>query len=258
MADKTTILIVDRERILLDVLVRVWSARDVTVLGSTSADEAIRLAQVRTPDLLIADPAMPHGFQLIETIRAGSRTKIIALSDSSEARTRAVKMGVARAVDRNRGLEFLVDAIQKVLSMRLRFMDTESSANVLIVDDDEGIRLLLADFLTSRGYEVSAVRSGDEAIARLNSDPAVRIVLLDIDMPGTTGMDVLYRIMGRNPHPAVIMITALVDRELAREALKVGASDYILKPFDFSAVEASIAACTGYRQEPWWKQLTSP
>jgi DNA-binding NtrC family response regulator len=55
------------------------------------------------------------------------------------------------------------------------------------------------------------------------------------------------------------MMTAVADREVARQALKIGAFDYILKPFDFASIDASIAACLSqkeYKRQPWWKRLT--
>jgi len=75
-------------------------------------------------------------------------------------------------------------------------------------------------------------------------------------MPGMNGIDVLLEIMRRDVHPVVLMITGAVDRELARQALDSGASDYILKPLDFAAVESSILTCTADRLEPWWKKIT--
>jgi DNA-binding NtrC family response regulator len=72
-------------------------------------------------------------------------------------------------------------------------------------------------------------------------------------------MEVLRKIMASDPHPSVIMMTAVADREIARQALKIGAFDYILKPFDFAAIEASVTACLShseYQKQPWWKRLT--
>jgi len=64
--------------------------------------------------------------------------------------------------------------------------------------------------------------------------------------------------MSRDPHPSVIMLTGIADHEIARQAKKKGAFDYILKPFDFPTLEASITACllrTEYQKQPLWKRL---
>ncbi len=259
MAEKTTILIVDKEKLLVDLLVRVWSSRDIAVLGTTSADEAIRLVDVRIPDLLIVDPGLPNGFSLIATARAAGagRTKVVALTSTAEVRTRARGVGVDGVVDRQRGLDGLVDTIQKTLKTRMKFMEPAVS-NILIVDDEETIGFMLNEFLSGRGYKVAVAKSGKDAVERISSDPDIQIVLLDVMMPDMNGMEVLRHVMSAPRHPAVIMMTAVIDRELARRALQVGASDYILKPFDFSAIEASIKACTAQTPPPWWKQLTTP
>jgi len=72
------------------------------------------------------------------------------------------------------------------------------------------------------------------------------------------GLEALKSIMASDPHPNVIMITSVADREIAQQARKTGAFDYILKPFNLSAVEASITAClsrSAYKkQKSWWKR----
>jgi DNA-binding response OmpR family regulator len=258
MAEKTTVLIVDKEKIIVDLLVRVWSSKEISILGSTSADEALKIVQVRTPNLLIVDPSIPNAFTLISAAQTavGARTKVIALASTPELRTRANAVGVD-VVDRTRGIDALADAIQKALNMKLKFLEPVSE-HVMIVDDEEGIRELLREFLVSRGYTVSVAKNGRDGLERVKSDPTIQIVLLDILMPDMSGMNVLIEIMRTAVRPSVIMMTANLNRELAREALNVGASDYVLKPFDFAKIEASIISCTTRRQqEPWWKRSTN-
>lgn len=253
MAEKTTILIVDKEKIIVDLLVRVWTSREISVLGATSADEALKVLQVRAPSLLILDPAMANAGALVAKVRAGGpgRSKTIALTAMP-----ASAAGFDAVVDRNRGIDALSDAIQKALNTKLKFLEPVSE-HVMIVDDEEAIRELLREFLSSRGYTVSIAKNGRDALQRVKSDPTIQIVLLDILMPDMSGMNVLMEIMQSAVRPSVIMMTAMLNRELAREALNVGASDYVLKPFDFPKIESSIISCTTRRQqEPWWKRAT--
>ena len=114
---------------------------------------------------------------------------------------------------------------------------------VLVLDDDEDIRLMLGQFLMSQGYVVSFATNGRAALECVEKESGVQVVLLDISMPVMGGMEALRHIMNRNPHPAVIMITAIADREIASQAVKLGAFDYLVKPFDFVTLEASIKAC---------------
>jgi len=77
-------------------------------------------------------------------------------------------------------------------------------------------------------------------------------------MPEVGGLEALKAIMVSDPHPNVIMITSVADREIAQQALKTGAFDYILKPFSLDTVESSITACLSRaaykKQKSWWKR----
>ena len=257
MAGKSTILIVDREKILVDLLVRVWSSREIAVLGSTSTEEATRLIDVRAPDLLIIDPSMMNGFPLIASAKSAmpGRGKVIALTSSPDVRSRATAAGVDRVVDRIRGLDALADAVQKLLEKQLVFLEP-TGVHILVVEDDETILNLLQDFLLDRGYVVSSARNATDAIKAVCAKSEIQVVLLDILLPDRTGLDILGDIIGAESHPAVIMMAAVLNRDLARDALKRGAADYVLKPFDFAALEASIRSCSRQKQ-PWWQRLSS-
>ena len=260
MAKKATILIVDREKILVDLLIRALSSSELSVVGTTSAEEAQRLIELHGPDLLVIDPAIQNGMALVGSVIYGQlKIRVVAATASDDVREQVRAMGVTETVDRNAGLDALVAAIRSSLPAKLSILGGDDRIGVLIVDDEEDLQKVLSEFLTGRGYVVSAAKTGKDGLLELAGNPSVQIVLLDVMMPVMGGMDVLAHIMGRDPHPNVIMMTAVADRELARRAMKIGAFDYILKPFDFSAIEASITACLShseYQKQPWWKRLT--
>lgn len=101
---------------------------------------------------------------------------------------------------------------------------------VLVVDDEPSVRESLRMVLKDR-YEVMPAKSGDEALERLDNEH-IDVVLLDIIMPGMDGLEVLERIKQRAPTPQVIMLTATKTVKTAVTAMKLGAFDYITKPFD--------------------------
>lgn len=103
--------------------------------------------------------------------------------------------------------------------------------NVLIVDDDESIRLILAEVLSGDGYNVAQARTGEEALKNLKQKD-FDVVLTDLMMPVTDGMELLTIIKKLKPQTRVVMLTAFATIESAVEAMKKGASDYISKPFD--------------------------
>ncbi|MFC2003751.1 response regulator [Chloroflexota bacterium] len=102
---------------------------------------------------------------------------------------------------------------------------------VLVVDDEEAIRTLLKRTLTEAGYDVVAVANGQEALDKA-SQLQVRVVLSDIRMPGMSGVELLRKLTADHPDICIIMATAVADTQTAVDAMKLGAYDYISKPFN--------------------------
>jgi two-component system, OmpR family, alkaline phosphatase synthesis response regulator PhoP len=105
------------------------------------------------------------------------------------------------------------------------------SKPILIVDDEKNIRLALSQSLETLGVESDTAADGEEAFSKLN-EKDFGLILLDIRMPGMDGMEVLRRVRGIRPDIRVIMITAFGTIESAVEAMKLGAVDFLQKPFD--------------------------
>jgi DNA-binding NtrC family response regulator len=108
---------------------------------------------------------------------------------------------------------------------------------ILVVDDEAAIRLALAELLGSEGHAVREAAGGDEALAALDGAPA-DLVLADLRMPGMDGLRLLAEIRARFPETLVVLVTAQGDERTAVEALKLGAYDYIPKPFDNEEIRA--------------------
>ena len=110
---------------------------------------------------------------------------------------------------------------------------------ILIVDDEPRIGEFLDEFLTDQGYEVFFADNGADALVLLKH-ARPHIVLLDVKMSGMNGLEVLQRIKEIDPSTGVIMVTALQDEETGRQALRLGAVDFISKPIDFEYLETSL------------------
>src|SRR5512145_2424109 len=104
-------------------------------------------------------------------------------------------------------------------------------AQILIVDDENNIRRVLAAMLKREGYEVTTAADGEQALLVLQKVP-VSVVVTDLVMPRVGGMELLRRVVGDWPDVPVIMITAHGSVDSAVAALKAGAFDYVTKPFD--------------------------
>ena len=116
---------------------------------------------------------------------------------------------------------------------------TEEQERVLVVDDEEAVRNLLQRILGEAGYSVVTAANGQEALYKVSLQEA-KVVLLDLKMPGMSGIEVLRKLTADSPDYCVIMVTAVTDLDTVVEALKIGAYDYITKPFDRDNVKQKV------------------
>jgi DNA-binding NtrC family response regulator len=115
----------------------------------------------------------------------------------------------------------------------------EEKVTVLIVDDEKMICDVLENDLSEQGYECNSAQTGEDALTELRLKK-YDVVLLDIRLPGISGLEVLMDIWLHHKGTATIMITGVNDVDTAVAAMKSGADDYIAKPFDLDKVDTSI------------------
>ncbi len=111
---------------------------------------------------------------------------------------------------------------------------------ILVVDDEEAVRGVVATMLERSGYATTMADGADAALARLQEGPAYDLVLSDIMMPGTDGLTLLHRICTEHPGTPVVMVTAVQDVHVATNAFRSGAIDYLLKPFARTQLESVV------------------
>ena len=114
-----------------------------------------------------------------------------------------------------------------------------SRANILVVDDEQEICEILCSDLSEQGYLCSAVPRGQDALAKLKTEN-FNIVLLDIGLPDISGMEILRMINRVRHNVAIIMTTGVDSIDMAVEAMKSGAVDYIVKPFRLDKINNSV------------------
>ncbi len=117
-----------------------------------------------------------------------------------------------------------------------------SQFTVLIVDDDDEIRYSLGRVLGSRGYQIDTASSGEAGIEKVKSGPAPDLIFMDIRMGGITGLETLQHMRSINSNLQIILMTAFGTAQTAIEAMKFGAYDYVMKPFDPEKVLSLAAA----------------
>jgi DNA-binding NtrC family response regulator len=113
--------------------------------------------------------------------------------------------------------------------------------NVLIVDDEPEIRELLVEYFRDHGFETATAGDGRAAIAALERDPSrYRLVVTDLQMPGADGLAVLRAAKAANPSCYVVIITGYASLDSAIQAVRLGAYDYLTKPFSMGQIDVLV------------------
>ncbi len=118
---------------------------------------------------------------------------------------------------------------------------------ILIVDDEASVRRLLKTKLTGDGYQCYEAPDSAEALDELRRKK-ISLVMLDIKMPGKSGIELLPEIKSAHSDTSVIMLTATADMQTAIQCMKQGAYDYIIKPFELDTITISVARALATRR----------
>jgi len=118
--------------------------------------------------------------------------------------------------------------------------DRPAGPVVLIVDDEDGMREFLSIMLENEGYACLTAADGAAALDELDAHPEIGLIIQDLKMPGMSGLDLLREVRGRRPDLAVFIMTAYSTWDNAVEAMRLGANDYIKKPFDNDEIKAGV------------------
>ena len=108
--------------------------------------------------------------------------------------------------------------------------------HVLIIDDDRNLRFAFRRVLDARTYTIDEAGTGEEGLAMAKTQP-YDVILLDLRMPGMSGMEVLQKLLALDSKTPVIMMTAFGTTDTAIQAMKHGAFDFVLKPFDIDEIQ---------------------
>jgi len=128
--------------------------------------------------------------------------------------------------------------------------------SILIVDDEESVRIALSKAISFLGFKACAVDNGNEAV-RLAKDDAFDVILLDVDITSISGIETLKQIRsdGKSSKSPVIMIATYAHLDSVGEAIRQGASDYMIKPFDLSVIFDRVSRWVSANIELKWKDL---
>jgi len=114
-----------------------------------------------------------------------------------------------------------------------------NAARILVVDDEDTIRLVLAKYLRTRGFDVATAESGDAALEAL-SGSRFDLMLCDVRMPGLSGVEIVPRALEASPDLGIVMLSAVNDASTATEAMSTGVLDYLTKPIELQVLHDAI------------------
>jgi DNA-binding NtrC family response regulator len=255
---ETSILLVDQESILVGPLQREFGQSRLLLRTASSIESAQRLLDDLLPEVIIVDADIPEAIDFIVRLRSVDKPFIIiGLTNSAKTRTRLQALGLETIILKREGPEPVVNAVRHYADADAPSPQS-NNPEVLVVDDEREFLTLFSKMLNLWGYRPWVAADGEEALALIGRRPSIAVVLLDVRLPGRGGMEVLKEMRERNPRTGVIMLSALSDREIARQAIKMGAFDYVTKPPDFPTLQSTIIACLThleYQSQSWWKKL---
>ncbi len=130
-------------------------------------------------------------------------------------------------------------------------MTASDAANILLVDDEPGMLRYIRTLLEVDDYKVETASTGEEAVGRVQKGLQPDLVLLDLLMPGIDGLQTLEQLRQLQPSVKVVMLSCVNDTRKVVQAMRLGAHDYLTKPFEKAALDAVIDQCLGTTQQAY-------
>ena len=249
------ILIVDDDQMNCDLLQNVFTRHGYQVISSTSGREGLNLFRKHAPRVTLLDLRMPEmdGLTVLKEIRAfDPHAPVIILgggaTEVQENQARALR--VTDFIRKGLSLDILVESVNRVSQLPTHpnaapipsangHAVEQMDESVLVVDDDPLVRDLLVQFLSLRGYRALGVKDGHDAL-RMIEDVPPDLVLLDMIMPGMSGIEVLQALREREFPGGIIIMTGSHNEELLEDAWALGPQEVLVKPIDLERLLTAI------------------
>jgi len=251
-----TILVVDDERLICDLLRLVLGSHGHEVIVASTGEASLELFTARKPRLTIIDICMPgiSGLEVLKHIRWKDPLAAVMILTGTATETlkrQARDWGAHEFLSKGVPLDDLMGAVDRAITQSSKTAPPplpwrgeaqtgiQEPASILVVDDDSAIRDLLTDFLTKRDYRVQTAPDGPTALA-LVDQAAPQLIVLDIYLPGMNGVTVLSELRARQYAGGVIVLSGSKDEKLLNAMLKMGAVELMPKPFDLERLALAI------------------
>lgn len=273
-----SVLVVDDEEPVREVISAGLVKRGYSVTAANSGQAALDMADRKPFDVILLDVKMPGltGIEVLRRLKERSPEALVimltAVADPDAViRSTAMDMGAHSFLQKPLRLGELHECIQEALGQQAGSdgsgpndaevgesttdnggaaePDLRETYSILVVDDEEAICAVICGALSREGHEVTAVPTGEEALA-LVSEREFDMVLLDIRMPGMSGLEVLHALVTQYTHiPVVMLTTAINNAEHAENrALQLGAVGLLSKPCTLKKVRDTVRQVCGNRR----------
>jgi CheY-like chemotaxis protein len=256
------VLIADDDADVREVLVESFRDAGFDVLQAANGLEALLCVKRDRPDAVVLDLMMPRlgGVEALKRIHAfnpGIRALVVTGAIDSELHRQATLAGAAGVFAKPVSAATLVAALagpapspapQPAAPTPAPTAPSGAPTNrVLVVDDNPEVRAMLEDVLTSLGYATRTAADGATAVRAVLTE-APDVVLLDVYMPGLSGVGALPTIVALAPNAKVIMISGAANEDVLKRSLAFGAHDYVTKPFEISSLSRALETALAMRR----------
>jgi CheY-like chemotaxis protein len=253
------VLIVDDDRDVREVLVETFRLAGFEVLAAANGLEALLSVKRERPDAVVLDLMMPRlgGVEALKRIRSynpGIRVLVVTGNIDPELQRQATAAGAAAVFTKPVSAATLVAALAGApppppapVAPAPAPETGAATGRVLVVGDNAEVRTMLEDALTALGYQARTVADGAAAV-RAVIDESPDVVLLDVYMPGLSGVGALPTIVALAPHAKVIMISGAANEDVLKRSLAFGAHDYVTKPFEISSLSRALETALAMRR----------
>lgn len=255
-----SVLVVDDNEANRDLIARRLEKAGYLVTSAVNGAEALKLLALERYDLVLLDVMMPEmdGYTVLERIKSNPILRdipviMITALNEADSVTRCIKLGAEDYIIKPLDMAVVQSRIWRCLAKAslkskqrdpARSRDGVRGASVLVIDDLDVNRDMLAARLMRAGYETRTAGGADEAWKIIRETP-FDLILLDLHMPGVNGFEFLQAIKQDIVYRKVPVIVLTADDESAsmERALALGAADYMLKPFNAPLLKSRIDAC---------------
>ncbi len=253
-----TILVIDDERLLCDLLQGALSRHGHEVSTAYSGREGITSFRDRRPRFTLLDLSLPdiNGIEVLKQIRQidpQSAVIILTGSASDQLERQARELGITDFLIKELSFDVLIGAVRRAMQAPGKPAGHPRTAagpagapatlqeehSILIVDDEAQIRDMLTQYLSQHNYRVLSAHDGQTGLA-LAERERPHLIILDINMPGMNGVEVLRKLRTKHYAGGVIMLTGVQDEKLLKEALRLGSIDIVGKPADLERIRLAI------------------